>query len=128
MSEKEIKTKNTSLFFGWMKEGQYPKFLYRDIEVEKMSMRPILYIKKEKYPILWNHMSIFKEYNLQIEGVTFVILRLRFDSVEDNFGIEYYTDKTVDSMKTAGFIKIFNLTLDEVIEAVKSKISEVKQK
>ncbi len=120
------KEKETALSFGWRKEGHYPRFLYRDVEL-KDGIKPNLYITKEEQPVLWNHMEVLEQLDLHIKWVKYIILRLWLESVSDKFNIEFYTDKSNKSEKSAWDISILNLTPDEVVELIKSKISEVQQ-
>lgn len=118
--------KDTAISFGWMKEWHYPRFLYRDVELDD-GVKPNLHITKEEQPILWNHMEVIEQLDLHIKGVKYIILRLWFEKVSDRFNIEFYANNSNDSKESAGDISILNLTPDEVIELVKSKIAAVQQ-
>lgn len=120
------KEKETSLSFGYRKEGHYSRFLYRDVEI-KDGIKPNLCITKEEQPVLWNHMEVLEQLDFHIKWVKYIILRLWFERVSDSFNIEFYTNNSIDSKKTAGDISILSLTPDEVVELVKSKISEVQK-
>ena len=121
------KKKDTSISFGCMREGHYHRFLYRDVEFEEGETKPKLLIIKEEHPVLWEHMENLEQLDLQIEWVKHIILRLWFYSVTDRFNIEFYSNNSLDSVETAWDISIFNLSSEEVIELIKSKITEVQK-
>ena len=127
--ESDNKKKNTSLSFGWMREGHYPRFLYRDVEFKEGESKPRLYVSKEEHPTLWDHMEALENMDLDMSAIKYIILRLSYWTIEDKFSIQYYEEwkKKWDESKWAGKISILELKPEEVVELVKRKISEAQQ-
>ena len=119
--------RETSIRFGWMKEWHYPRLLYRDIELEGQDIKPELYITKDNHEILWELMDILEQLDFKIRGIKYIVLRLYFSYVEDNFNIEFYSSDSAESMKTAWNIQILELNPEQIIELVKKKIVAVQE-
>ena len=113
-------TKDTTVCFGWMKEGHYPKILFRDIELDLESNPKMPFVKKEEHPELWYLMEVLEATDLKIEGVQHITLLLWHEKIEDNFLIKFFSGEKVMS---AGSISIFDLTSEQVIELLKKKVT-----
>lgn len=119
--------KQTSLIFWYMKEWHYKRPLYRDEEIEWNIIKPSLYVEKWEFPELWELMKVLEQLDINISWIKHIVLRLIFETITNEFFIEYYTDSDINSEKSAWEVRIFWLNPEQVIELVKAKIFEAQK-